>query len=422
MKNSFYRAKSFGMGSHIMLTFGMVLLTVMASTLAIDMGWYFTAQNQLQTATDAAALTAGAKMFEGEADAESAALAIAEANGLNGLNLGSNNFNFNFGAGNLSVQAQSTVPTVMAKVLCGLSGKAPGRLVDGQAVEDRDGDGNPDATDGCSYMTVYAKSHVIGSPRDTVLVIDTSSSMDSLGYGQPFLDVKDASQAFLDMIVEMEESHPDSVDKVALVQFDKTASLVNTFLSTKDSPGLTMLKNQVAGMQLYAQSGWCTNYESGLKVALDELESNAREGAHKNIIFFTDGEPNLPDGVVNISHCLYYKYWGLNNTAKACTQNYVNHMMKETNEQIARAKAMNVTVHTIKINDPSHDSGSLETLRWLLNDFDWEPGLVEGMANETQGEQFAAEAADTDAIMEVFRSAAKIVDIKLAPYPDSNTI
>lgn len=413
-----FRSRSSG-ASQVILTIGLVLVTLMMSTLVIDTGWYFAAQNQLQTATDAAALAGGAHMFEGQQAAEDAALEMAEANSINGMQLNASNMQFDTSTGSFSVRGERTVPTIMAKLLCGLSGKAPGRLdIDGMPMDDLNGDGTADATDGCSYMTVYAGSKAVGAPRDTVVVIDTSSSMDDLGNSQPFKDVKDAAQAFLNMIVAMEEDHPNSVDKIAVVKFDKTSSLVNTFVSTQESPGLSALKNAVKNMKLYTGSGWCTNYEAGLKVALDELVAKGRPGAHKTIIFFTDGEPNLPTYSPDINTCLYYKYQGKNSQAKTCTQNYVNNMIAKTNTQIVRAKNMEVTIHTIQISDPE-GGVSLETFRWLLQNPKWEPGLVDKMATDTEGEQFEAASADGAAIMKVFQNAAKIVNIKLAPYSDN---
>jgi Flp pilus assembly protein TadG len=407
------RSRTLGVGSQVILTMGLLFVTLMASTLAIDTGWYFAAQNQLQTATDAAALAGGAHMFEGQAAAEEAALDMAKANALNGLQITANNMEFNTGTGSFSVTAHSTVPTIMAKLLCGLAGKTPGRLVDGQPVDDLDGDGEVDATDGCSYMTVSAASKVVGAPRDTVLVIDTSSSMDDLGGGQPFKDVKSAAQSFLDMIVQMEADSPDSVDKVALVKFDKTSSLVRGLTSTQQSPGLNTLKTSTQQMSLYSGSGWNTNYQAGLKVALDEIAAHARPDSHKTIIFFTDGEPNLPEGSTKMNTCVNYYNNRKYTSAKTCAQNYVTYMLSQTDTQITRAKEMDVTIHTLQISDADPGS-SLATFRTLLQNKKWEPGLLDTMALETEGQQFEAENTDGDGIMEIFKTVAQIVNLKLA--------
>lgn len=409
-----HRKSSFG-GATTLMTIGGTILGLCASVLAIDTAFYFNCQNQLQTATDAAALAGGQAMFLGRDAAEEAALEMLEANSINGMPLTSDDVEFEAGSANFKLKAKKTVPTIMAKLLCGLAGKNPGRLVDGQPVDDSDGDGNVDATDGCSYMTVYAGSQAVGAPRDTVLVFDTSSSMDDLGYGQPFRDVRSAAKAFVDMVVEMENENPNSIDKVALVKFDQSSKLVRTFTSTQDSPGLNRIKNDIDSLKLYTGSGWNTNYESGLKVALDEIQARARPSAHKTIIFFTDGEPNLPGGSTDINNCLYYKSKNKNSQAKTCAQTYINYMTSKTNTQIERAADMDVTIHTIQISD-AEAGGSLETFQYLLGNNRWEPGLLDSMADETSGKQYEAESADGEAILEIFQEVAKIVHMKLAPY------
>ena len=90
-------------------------------------------------------------------------------------------------------------------------------------------------------------------------------------------------------------------------------------------------------------------------------------------------------------------------------------MVTQTNKQVERAKRMNVTIHTIQISD-SEAGNSLELLRTLLRDNNWEPGLLDTMAHETEGQQFEAASADGDAIREIFQTVAKIVNLKLVPY------
>lgn len=402
-------------GATTLMTIGGTIFGLCTSVLAVDTAFYFNCQNQLQTATDAAALAGGQAMFQGRDAAETAALDMLEANQVNGMPLTESDVDFETGAASFKIKTHKAVPTIIAKLLCGLSGKNPGRLVDGQPVDDNNGDGQIDATDGCSYMTVYAGSKAVGAPRDTVLVMDTSSSMDDLGYGQPFKDVKSAAKAFLTMVVDMENENPDSIDKVALVKFDQSAKLVRTFTSTQTSPNFNQLKTDIDGMKLYTGSGWNTNYEAGLKAALDEIQAHGRPMAHKTIIFFTDGEPNLPGGSTDINTCLSYKSRNKTSQAKSCTQTYINYMVSKTGIQIQRAANMDVTIHTIQISD-SEAGGSLETFQYLLGNSHWEPGLLDSMANDTDGKQYEAESADGDAIMEIFQEVAKIVHMKLAPY------
>lgn len=406
-----------GMGHQILLLgVGSTLVGLMMAPFAIDAAFYFTAQNQLQTATNAAALAGGQAMFLGEGEAEEAALELAAANPVAGEGLTMDDLTFETGSGSFGVRAEKKIPTIVTKLLCDFASKGPGKEIEGDGSDSGSGEGDEGgASQNCSEMTISASAKAVGAPRDTILVLDTSSSMDDLGRGQPFRDVRDAAESFLDMIVTMEDDSPNSLDKVALVKFDRSAQLVRTLTSTHDSPGLNSLKGDLDDLRLYTGSGWNTNYESGLKVALDELAKKGRASAHKTIIFFTDGEPNLPEGSTNINTCLYYKYYYSSSYARNCTRNYVNYMIGQTNTQIDRAKDMDVTIHTIQISD-AEAGNSLETLRWLLNDNRWEPGLLDSMANDTEGEQFEAASSDGDAIKEIFRKVAKIVNVKLVSY------
>lgn len=131
---------------------------------------------------------------------------------------------------------------------------------------------------GCSMMTVYAAAKAQPAARDTVLVVDTSSSMEILGNMRPLNDVKSAARAFVDKVDALNN---ESVDRIALVQFDRTAvtrrALTSNYLDVKSA---------ITAMPIYTGSGWNTNYYAGLKFALDELQIDAGPNAPKNRYFY----------------------------------------------------------------------------------------------------------------------------------------
>lgn len=264
-----------GAGVNVVLLTGLTFTGVMVSTLAIDFGTYFTVQNQLQTAVDAAALAGAAKLPLGDAYAEEAALEQAQSNLVAGAELTADDLEFTPDGNAFSVSGQSTFDSIISKMMFG------GCL---DAVY---GDNKPP---GCA-MTVYAHSKALPAARDTILVIDTSSSMDDLGNNRPVNDVKSAANKYIDLVAQFDN---ESVDRIGLVTFDQTGKLQIGLTSQQQSTEFATVKTKVSGITLFSGSGWNTNYEAGLKKALDELQAHGRPNAEKIIIFMTDGKPNLP--------------------------------------------------------------------------------------------------------------------------------
>lgn len=397
-------------GSNAILSIGIVLSGLMAAPFAVDIPTYYAVQQQMQTAVDAAALAGALKLPYSQAQAEQAAYEVAALNPVMGKSLKQSDLTFNYDGANMRVTGKTQVPTVTAKLLCALSFTVQ-EEPDPNAPPPDPNAPEVHVLNNCDSLDVGASAQAAPAARDTVLVIDTSNSMDDLGGGQPFKDVKSSATAFLNLIDSMNSS---SVDRVALVKFNTTGSLQSTFVSKAQSPGFSSLKSKITAMTLYSGSGWNTNYEAGLKKALDEIQANGRPLAHKNIIFFTDGKPNLPGpSSPSINTCVTYKNKGQNTSAKTCATTYTNYMINQTNTQILRAKALDVTIHTIEINDPDVGA-SLPLLQSLLMNPTWEPGLLDAMATTTEGEQFNAEATDGPAIMAIFQEVAKLIKVKLS--------
>lgn len=431
-------------GANLILTIGTTLLGLSVSVLAIDLPYYFATQNQLQTAVDAAALAGAAALPEGEQQAMDAAYELASKNEVAGRMLQPEELQYTYTGNSFEVSASAKVPTIIGNFLCSFSQKTGAdKELEEEGVEG--GSGSSSGASGCSYMTVYARAKAVPAARDTVLVIDTSNSMDDLGNNRPFKDVKSAAKNYVDQIVNMQN---ESVDRIALVNFDQKGKLVQGLTSQQQSPGFSVIKTKIDGLKLFSGVGWNTNYEAGLKLAIDELEAHGRKNAEKIIIFLTDGNPNLPapsnyysynnsepyrkctDPVHNSSQvkALCYSSNGrkicptlpselikdsmIPSSAVSCATTYVNHMQSVTNAQTDRAERLGITIHTISIHTP--DGSSIPVLRRLLKDSDWEPNQLEYMATVTDGQQYEAEYYDAAKIREIYELVAKDIRMKLS--------
>ncbi len=383
--------------SSLILSVGMMLSTLIVGPFAVDFPTYMCVQQQLQTATDAAALAGAANLPFSQTDAEAEAYRIAAKNIVAGHELQPNDLSYAYKGGAMIVRGQVEMPTVTAKLLCGF-----------QLEEEKKKNPNgaqAESVPSCGTITVTAGSKAIPAPRDTMLVLDTSGSM----AGTPIRDVKNSSKAFIDIIDSM---NSESVDRVGLVNFDLVGKLQIGLSSKIDSQGYSAVKSKINGLQLATDSvnGFQTNYKVGLEAAIDELVAHGRSNAHKTIVFFTDGKPNLPNpNSPAITQCVSYKNQRRDALAKACAQDYVNHMISQTDIQIQRAADLGITIHTIEIGDPNQGN----IFQTLLMQRDWNPGLLDKMARKTEGAQFAALREDTQAIREIFLKVAKLVTVKL---------
>ncbi len=397
-------ASSRGFASQHLLTIGVMIIGLMVSSFAIDLPAYYATQNQLQTAVDSAALAGAASLPVGELEAEEAALEYAAMNMVAGEVLTEGDLAFSSTATSFEVQATKQVPTIMSRLFCGMKG----------AFAPFD-DGTSDFVNGgCGSMTVAAHAKAVPAARDTILVLDTSSSMKSLGYNQPFNDVKEAGNAFVEMVLALDN---EAVDRIGVVSFDKYSAEEIQLTSQAESPSFSTVSDTIDDLSLWSSGGWNTNFYTGLKTALDEMESRGRKNAGKTIVFLTDGYPNLPGGDTSINTCINYynkrynrSYWRAR--AKSCTEDYVDNFMTLTTEQIDRAVELEVTIHTIQIG--GEYSNSRNALRTLLQDPDWDAASLDEMSSATEGEQYAAETNDGEGITAIYEAIAKNIKMKLS--------
>ncbi|MBK8189938.1 MAG: VWA domain-containing protein [Vampirovibrionales bacterium] len=443
MKRSWISAKGIGSGQVLMI--GVMLTGMMFSSLAVDLPFYFATQNQLQTAVNAAALAGASQLPDGEAQAQQAAYEYASQNPVAGRTLAESDLSYHYDGSAFEVEARMQAPTLLSRLMCGLSGtlsQGGGGLDGGGSGGESvggggEGDGSGPAVD-CSSMTIAAHAKAVPAARDVVLVLDTSGSMNR-GNGYPMEDVKDAAVAYVDKVIALDS---ESVDRIGVVNFDFDSRIAASLTSTYDSNGYATVKSAINNLYAYSGSEWWnTNYYSGLKKALDELESHGRKNATKFVIFLTDGFPNIPDGPDwNYKDCInaddagdnymkqynYYRSRGQISTANyyytkaqqkyayslSCTQGYTDYMINVTQAQAQRAEGMDVTVSTIQIGPVSDNS--LSKLRKMLRQPTWEAGLLDYIADTTDGKQYAATNYDMDALREIYDTIAHDVHMRLA--------
>ena len=435
------RARGVG-SSTVLLGVGAGLITMAASTIAVDTSFYFAAQNQLQTAVDAAALAGAAALPDGTSFAKTQATAMAQENLVAGQELASSDLTYRTSSTTFEVAGKKQVPTIMAKFVCALSAGGT------QIGEEGDGDGDGDVdTSHCDFMTVKAYSKALPAARDTILVIDASNSMDDLGNNRPMADVKSAAVSYVNTILNF---HSESVDRIGLVSFHQTATLRKALKSQTEDSNFTSLKSSVNSISLFSGTGWNTNYQVGLKAALDELQSHGRPNAQKIIIFMTDGMPNLPaptsyysydsdepykkcTDIVDNSAAVKAKCKKTNgqtvcpvlpsstitdsmisSSAVSCGTTYVNNMQTVTNAQTDRAKTMDVTIHTINISNVMNQQNSEAIVKRLLKNPNWEPNQVHYMASTTDGLEYEATQYRASEITNVYNQIAEDIHIKLS--------
>jgi Mg-chelatase subunit ChlD len=409
-----------GQGANLVLALAVVLLTLMLSSLGIDFGTYYVVQNQLQSALDAAALAGANHLAGGEAYAIQAATDIATRNEVMGQGLSATDLKFNNTKSTFQVSASLPFTPYVAGLFCG--------------------------SQGCSNMQVAATARSIMAARDTVLVLDTSSSMDDLGGGRPMSDVKKAITSFLDMLVAMNN---ENQDRVALVTFNQTGQLEQSLTSQKQSANFKIIRDKINSIRLFSGTGWNTNYEAGLILAQEELARNGRPNADKSIIFLTDGMPNLPAPAEYYQYSRFEPYKKctdivhnapavralctrnsrgqltcptlpnpkitpdlIPSAATECALKYVQHMAKSIENRSDESEQIDMKANTIAFWDPAVKDNATEVFRSMLKDPSWTPDLLKTMAGD-EGKQYAAKNYESQKILDIYNQIAKDVRVKL---------
>lgn len=411
-------------GQSTLFTVGIVMFAMMSGVLFADVPTYFYTYRQLQTVTDAAALAGASKLPLGDQQAKDEALEVAQLNPLKGGKIKATDLTFTVDKQSMTVKATTKVPTLFGQMVCGGS---------------------------CMSFNVTATSKALPAARDTVLVLDNSSSMTSLGNNRPLKDVRNAANLYVDEVSAYDSL---SVDRIGVVKFNYDGTELIELTSKTSGGGFAAVKNKITNLAVYNAQGWNTNYYSGLKLALDELEQNGRPNANKQIIFFTDGKPNLPAPASYYSYSYWQPYnkcvdmvnnsagvkalctnklqngkWVkvcptmpnpqitpnlIPNNAYQCGLDYTNHMTNVFKQQVDRAKTMGVTITTIVINDDNGPDNAESIIAQLIKQPNWEPDHIQYAATTTGGQQYYAKNYDSAAISDIYEQIADDVHIKLA--------
>jgi hypothetical protein len=434
------RRKNKGMGETTLMAVGVLVLGLMLSTLGIDVGMYFNAQNQLQTVVNHSALAGASKLPLGETHAQTRARTIADNNQVLGQVLPITDLTINTTPLSVEVEGRAKYTPIIMQAFCNNTFFNP-----------TEAPSNNTPQQGCGVMDVLASAKAVPAARDTMLVIDTSSSMLSLGNNRPLRDVQQAANLFIDMVASQATQ---ASDRIGLVKFDQQGYEEIGLTSRQQSANYGSVKTKVNGLQTFRGSGWNTNYEAGIRVALDELESNGRPNAQKRIIFMTDGMPNLPapanyysysrnepyrkcvDPVNARASSSPYSACNYDNSRRrwvcpslpssrlpdsmiltadtACATTYANAMQDLTNAQTDRADQLKVTIDTIRISEDDPNDNATNVWRRLLKQPNWEPNQLAYMTSKTKGQSYFAANYDASQIAAIYQEAAKQIRVKLS--------
>ncbi|MDX2083882.1 MAG: vWA domain-containing protein [Candidatus Melainabacteria bacterium] len=441
MKLGFLCAK----GNATLTTVAITLFGLMTSVVAVDVPLYFNYQNMLQTSVDAAALAGAAALPDGKEYAEEQALAMAQENWVGNQQLTADDLQFHYDEGTqmtMKVGASIAVPTLMSKVICSLN----------TGEFQHEADAQPES---CDVMQVHAYAKGVPAARDTMLVIDNSSSMAFQGtWGgrkHPMYDVQLAAMAYVNYI---KDHASESVDRIGVVSFAYDAQLLQGLRSSHDDPHFGQTLSKIDEITVYNAKGWNTNYEAPLKVALNELQAHGRKNAEKVVIFMTDGLPNLPAPTSFYQYSYWQPYSKCTNmvdnssqvkamctttykngkktttcpvlpnpkitdsmisaSAVSCGVQYTDYLVSSVQAQVQRAKELDVTIHSIIMYDDSQDDNATAVMRRLRKEPAWDPALVDYMANETEGTKYTNTNYNGDDVADIYETIAKDIKIRLA--------
>jgi len=132
---------------------------------------------------------------------------------------------------------------------------------------------------------------------------------------------------------------------------------------------------------------------------------------------------NMSSGNTTCQNNLTYSQHAVKNShvtasgAESCGDAYITYMNNAVQGEINRAKQLDITIHTIQISDPNDDdkfTGSWGMLARLQANPDWNPELLDMMADSTDGEQYATYTTNTTGIIAIYEKIAEDVKVKLS--------
>ncbi len=238
-----------------------ILLAVIAFT--VDLGFISVARTELQSAADSAALAGVADLPRGESFAQSTALDYIERNT------------------NLTTPPATSHTTGQWDFKTGTftPGKTPLDALRVQ-VETQNQSLFFGKVLGTNSFNTGATATAVVRPRDFVLVLDYSGSMNS---ENKISQLKSSVALFFDVLDDL-----GNQDKVSFIRYSdhgqNLASLTNDFVAVNS----VVQSNKAGGY---------TNIAGGMSLARQEFLTNGRTNATKMMVLMTDGLANRPTGV-----------------------------------------------------------------------------------------------------------------------------
>lgn len=248
----------------IIVVLAAVLLVVMLAMIAfaVDVGFITVARTELQGAADAAALAGVSKLPLGESEAN------VVASDYVGRNIATNKPpQITTTAGQWDLKSHSFKP-----------GRSPFDALQVQ-VESKNQALFFGRVMNTNTFNAGAKATAVVRPRDMMLVLDYSGSMNSK---QKIDQLKNSVSLFLDVLDDYSTS-----DRVGFVRYSNDATL---------EAGLTYDLNKVNKEIQTNKANGTTNIGDGFKLGIDELKKKSRDNASKLIVLMTDGLANQPQG------------------------------------------------------------------------------------------------------------------------------
>ncbi len=239
---------------------GLVAMLMLAA-FAVDLGYLSTVRTELQCAADAGALAGSAEL----ADSPTRAIQVAKSYAQQNAQTASDDIDVHFGHWDFATQvfARGSYPRDALEVTVN---QPHARLFFGKIA-------------GRSSQSVSGRAIAAFRPRDIVLVLDYSGSMNTQ---DRIRELKSAVTLFAAILQAIEAD-----DRVGFVRYATEGQMVLPL-----SSDLTQVNRRV---QEQAADGW-TNIGHGMNLGRLELEQHARPHAAKLMIIMTDGHVNRPLG------------------------------------------------------------------------------------------------------------------------------
>lgn len=139
-------------------------------------------------------------------------------------------------------------------------------------------------------------NHTVETGYDVVLVMDWSGSMGS-GYGSEYNncaeDAKKAAKSFSQQILGNNDTKADdNKNKMALIKFSESASVVSASSEGRDAPKFTSDKSTMDNrIDALGNPKDGTNYNSALSLAKSTLDGRGQTTRPGIVVFITDGAP-----------------------------------------------------------------------------------------------------------------------------------